>query len=281
MEKTLVLLKNSYIKYLAEEMKKKGVNTDGSIESVIDNLGCLVENTGETAYLPLPIKKLLAKAISIRSFIKYETTSGDGWVTVEALFYWGPEETTPAGSGKVKMYLEQIASDAFRTESERDAMLEATARGRAATRALSDAGIGLQYFGDITEPELGDPEPPVEPDIPEITPQAEKKKGRPKKAVETPQPDDQIPEAVTSVSSMPSAEDLGPAIYSHPKKVSSMSLEEAFSKVADMGNCKDRTLKEIYEKQPRNLVWLRNNGSTLTEALEVIMASDKDLSRYL
>jgi hypothetical protein len=70
-----------------------------------------------------------------------------------------------------------------------------------------------------------------------------------------------------------------PTSTSSPFDTQMMTLEEAFAQVADLGNSAGHTLREIYQKQPKNLFWLLKNGSEQAEAIKIIIASDPELQK--
>ena len=275
-EEYFSILQANYVSYLVGLIREKGTKCENSFASVIKNLSVLTvtkESYGKkVTYLPLYIKEIVAKIISSECYWEFITENAEDYCRVEALFFWKSSDEKPAGRGLVRRSLASIDSCDFRSESERRDSLEGTVRGAAKTRALHDAGIGMEYYQDCIE-DMEENET-SEPTLPEPVSQEEKKKKRAEKAKETEADTTASPEPA---SLTPSKEESKKELKESPK----MTLDEAFTKVAGIGQCKGYSLKEIYERQPRNIVWLYNSGDPEKEALRIIIESDPQLSAYL
>lgn len=291
-EKYFEILQNNYLSYLAGLIREKGVECKDTFESIIENLSALSvvkESYGKkVTYLPLYIKEIVAKIISNECHWEFLTENGTDYCRVEALFFWKASDEKPAGRGLVRRSLSAIDSCDFRSESERRDSLEATVRGAAKTRALHDAGIGMEYYQDCVEEEEEETEA-TETSIPKPVPQEEKKRKRAEKKTQTEPAKETVPEPETISSSVKlpkpvieQPEEAKPdPVEELPKVTEPLTLDEAFSRVAGLGQCKGYTFKEIYEKQPRNLVWLYNSGDPEKEALKIIIESDERLASFL
>ena len=154
------LLKQGYIKYLAEEINKRNpeTNCQATKEDVFDKMSYLavpVETYGKKKnYLPIHYKKIYAFLVSDDNTIKYIVTKEGDALKVEALFYWNKTDEIPSGVGMVKMTPDMVSQNQFLSASGREANLEALCRGMAVSRAITDAGIGLQFNADIVDGEF-------------------------------------------------------------------------------------------------------------------------------
>ena len=112
-----------------------------------------IQRFGEKSqFLPLPYKKIWFKSTYPAGHIRYFVTeSTESFVQIEARVY--EKNTDPdcqfIGSGKANAFRNTLPETVGLTGKEAIAVMELAARGSAATRALSDAGFGLQFFGDI------------------------------------------------------------------------------------------------------------------------------------
>lgn len=66
-----------------------------------------------------------------------------------------------------------------------------------------------------------------------------------------------------------------------PEKSEIMSIDEAKSKVADKGTYMGTTLGEIYELNPKNLVWLYHQDSAVKEAAATLVRTIPELAAKL
>lgn len=267
---------------------------------VFDNLDALcekVEKWGqEKQFIPLKYKKMLATALDCDHRIEYRVNKTDSWCEVEALFYWSDCET-PTGTGFVRMHITQIAPYDSMTTEERLSLLETTCRGAAATRAISDAGIGAGYYGDIEENSYMEAnevkalesalDSEMEQKVPNIKSKEEKKREKREKpsvkdsepeTIPVEEPDEQpvqnfqvFSEALKTISEIP--EEIEP----EPQTEAIIDLEEAFSAIADIGICAGNTLKVIYEANPKQLIWLANRSPSVSDYAKAIIMSDDEL----
>ena len=147
------IMTRKYVKVLAERERKNGaLNVEDSVESVIENMECLREKAEmfgeETSYLPLPVKKQLAYLLSPTNRMEYSVQRGADWVQCEASFFESEESSFPIGKGFAKAYRTMVFQGQSFSPEQRESKLEAYVRGMAASRAYTDAGIGLQFYGD-------------------------------------------------------------------------------------------------------------------------------------
>jgi len=284
------IMQQAYVKALAKEITKQGTPCADTLEAVFENMEVLakeIDHYGtKKKFLPLNVKKLFAFLIAPRNRIEYDTTLGDSDVRVEAKFYWTPEDIHPAGVGLVKLSSNQIAPDQFLSEAERKNLMESTARGMAATRALYDAGIGLQFSGDIDD-DNSDPSTPPDSNpenitIPEPNPSPEKKRRTPKEEkkkeaahIETSVTDSTSKEPADTSSSAPEE------TLSEPVTIDTINTSPD-TVLADVGCYTGLSLSEIYQIKPRNIVWLyRNSESEAVKcAAKSIIMADDELKQY-
>ncbi len=156
MNKFQELMMSQYVKELATKEKINGADfTENTLENVLNNMQFLRENVTafgeESAYLPLPVKKMLAYLLSPTNRVEYTINKGEDWAEAEARFYESDTATVPTGVGFAKVFVTQVYKNDFVDQVTRLSKLEATARGMAASRAYTDAGIGLQFYGDTID----------------------------------------------------------------------------------------------------------------------------------
>lgn len=98
-------------------------------------------------WLALNTKKMIAKMMDAASFVTYDVKRNGNIVSCEAKFYWSDDADHPAGTGFVaRDVTKRITSDADASAAETE--IEALVRGAAASRALTDAGIGIEFYSD-------------------------------------------------------------------------------------------------------------------------------------
>jgi len=315
--KNTELLRNHYISLLCKKIKAEKSNiTCETAEDIFKYLQYLAKEKVEygdekTSWLDITTKKMLAKIIDPDCRLEYtvvERTKTE--LAIEAKLYWSDSEH-PAGIGYVKRSLTQLVTNE-NTASQIEIEFEALVRGAAATRALTDAGIGLAFYGDgfdslFEEIEEQEVDRRLErkaeeskaqfnkavPDIPsaEERKAATRKRNAEKKATEAEKATTPVEEPTTLPSSVneataeatetvsteettvPVAEPIAPS--------PSLTVEEAKMVIADMGNFKGQPLGLIYEANPRNLVWLVRNNSAVADAARVIAEADDRLAQFL
>lgn len=127
-------------------------NMDGFENLEIQNTcKSIIRNDGEKKYLPIASKKLWMRAKYPDAQIRYFTVESDAeHVLVEARVYASAEkpDSQYLGTGIGYAIKDKMDPENSLTELERRLMMIPTARGLAATRALTDAGFGLQFDGD-------------------------------------------------------------------------------------------------------------------------------------
>ena len=90
---------------------------------------------------------MIAKMMDAASFVTYDVKRNGNIVSCEAKFYWSDDADHPAGTGFVaRDVTKRITSDADASAAETE--IEALVRGAAASRALTDAGIGIEFYSD-------------------------------------------------------------------------------------------------------------------------------------
>lgn len=284
MNKVKELIKKSYEKKLLELVEKNG-GPSITADEIWDNIHYLaskVQSFGEEILvLTLQVKKMLAYIIDPDYHIEYEVVHGTDCCSVEAKLYWAGEEK-PAGVGFSKRYRQQIFPKDSLSSEERDSSMEASVRGLAASRALTDAGIGMQFYGDVFDHKFdifeGEEAAATETrkkmsKVPEIPSAEEKKKAKvaAKKSVPPKVEPATVPPAEEKVEKQPTVKTENTA----------MDLEKAKNAICDKGTYAGNPLGAVYQASPRNLIWLINNGSEVADAARAIVMSDPDLKEFL
>lgn len=287
MEKTMDILSNITICKLAAKIAAKGIPCEATKESVLNNLGALtseINEFGETRkYLSLSLKEIILELLYEDSFTHTELTHSQdmSFWSAECQVFLTSDAARPKGEGRFAYTLKQYAED--NNMSQEDAVIKIGnwVRGLAKTRAIQAALPFLNLFCDEDIPSEYEECGSVG-NLPIPKSQEEKKKEKLTLAEKTSKETFKKDSAPESSVGQKSAVENVPAKESNDRKDTSMSLEEAFSQVADVGNCAGYTLGRIYEKQPRYLIWLLNKGgSKLKEALTVIIQQDEELRKYL
>lgn len=279
------LIRKSYENELMSLIRENGGECNNA-EEIWDNLPFLAKQMSKydeiSLYLPLQIKKMLAYIIDPDYRIEYTVEKTENSCTVEAFFYWSDKENA-AGRGFVKRYLTQIFPNNSLSAEERESVFEATVRGQALSRAITDAGIGLQLAGDCFD---------LSPDIQEteeVTTKSEKKSDAPMPQI-PPQKKpiiSQAEDAVSSVAEVSNGVDTATTekkVRENVPKDSSptVNLTESFKAVADVGTYKGYLLGDIYKKAPLNIAWLANNqASKVSGDARAIALSDPHLAMRL
>lgn len=303
------IIRKSYENELMKMINQKDGQKIAKPEEIWDNIHRLAsegQSFGEKFYyLSLTVKKMLAFIADPGYRIEYSTVNTESTSTVEARFYWSGQET-PAGIGFTKRHISQIFRNDSITNEERLTYLESCARGMAASRAITDAGIGLQFYADSFDSKFEEMErdeaaeaqtrgkaqenaaattPGTVPEIPSLE---EKKTSRLKAAAakaeaSAKKADTEKNEPVNTQPEVPTAsptEETTPVPKEDATTVA-YDLESAKAVICDMGSYADNPLGTIYESNPRNLIWLINNGSKVADAARVIVESDPELKAYL
>lgn len=245
------------------------------------------------SYLPLSSKKIWMRTkypnACIRYIIKAKT---DDYITMEARVYndCNLSEESYIGSGLISVTREEIyqKSAQMMTPIEAQLAMEPMARGRAATRALADAGFGLQFYDKFNEPdgdqidadnaaklEKDNEFKPQKPDAASTTldKEAETKKVSNKtKRSEVLFSDDTTTDTeITAKITTPS-----PTV---------ITLEEARSLLADCGKARERglTLGECEQQNPLNLKWMylqESCSENNKDAIALIAKNNEKLMEY-
>lgn len=303
------VLRNSYERILMEKINGNG----GHVESPDDiwvNLRYLATsymNYGEEKLvMPLQIKKILAYILDPDYRIEYEVVRTDKDCTVTASFYWSGSDT-PAGRGFVKRYINQIFPNDSLSFEERDSIFEPTVRGLAATRAITDAGIAMQFYADsldMLEPEMteADRNKAAKTKVPEVQSNndrakealQEKSKNRggthvPPQTVSSNEPQT-APNMVTGQTEKISSEvagDLSDLFSDASQGMKDMpSADEinwAREIMVDIGRFKGYPLKSLIDGDKLNgIAWLSRNASgDVKRAASILMQGDPRFDKLL
>lgn len=293
------ILTNNWIKnLLAPAMKENGCSSEiRTQEDVLNNLYYLSKEDGRgSRYIPLQYKRMIEKIVfglfntafeySDKEDVYFEKI-GDTTVCCANVYLVSfAEDGTKRvlGHGFHCLSLDEVMPGVFMSESERASKWKSTVIGAAKSRALYDAGIGLEFYGDVFTPEenLDEYEVPKE-EKSKAAPKASEKKysesgmpiPKPKKVVKESEPET----VVTPDPELPVVETKPEAVSETPK-AEEMSIEVARAISADCGNYAGMSLGDIYETAPKNLVFLVRNSKdeNVKNAARVIVCSDPELS---
>lgn len=280
------VIKTTYENELIKLINSKEGNQISSPDEIWSNIHRLASegtNYGEPfRYLSLNVKKMLAYIADPRYRIEYRVENVEETSTVEALFYWSGE-TEPVGVGFARRNICQIFRNDSLTAEERMSYVEAAARGMAASRAITDAGIGLQFYSDLFDQKFEEMEAMdasmkngTQKDLPKIPTQDEKKAARYKAAEKKASAD------VSEKKESPVEKKEKPSLKSdNGEKEAVITLEDAKKAICDMGSYAGNPLGAIYGVNPRNLIWLINQGSKVAAEAKVIVESDSELKSYM
>ncbi len=276
---------------LAPAMKANGCPSEiNTPDDVIENLFYLSkEDSRGSRFIPLQYKRMIEKMI----FGLFST--GFEYKDKEDVYFEQIGETTVCcahvffvqflddgnrkvlGHGFHCLSFEEVMPGVFLSEAERISKWKSTVIGGAKSRALYDAGIGLEFYGDIYAPEENLDEQEVKPG---------EKKDEPKKAgakekvySDTGMPIPQ-PKRKTAVKETSEKKEEASAVKTpEAKEEPGISLEVAKTLKADCGNYAGMSLGEIYETAPKNLVFLLRNSRSedVKHAATVIISSDEEL----
>lgn len=274
------------LRSMAEKSLKEIVVRNGGDpkKSIFDNLAFLTtefESFGEKRYyIPLSTKETLVRFVDPDVRFEYETKfSEQGAVQVICRLYWSDCET-PSGTGICTRYLSSIFRGDSLSEEERREKWVKTVMSIARGGAIRDAMAISAYDFDETERQNRAEEEEI---LRRNVAKAAKKSK--KTAVESaPVP---IPESVTDAATdtLPFEEEKVEKEEKEPAsaKESEVSDEIAAARdtVADLGQFKGYPLGEIYDKNPKGLLWLINRGSAVSEQARVLVLADEELAKKL
>lgn len=315
------MLKKHYENLLMDKIRENGGNIT-SPDEIWDNLKYLAKRVPhydeEVCYLPLPIKKMLAYIYDPNRVIDYTLTMNqEGMLTCEAYVRWSSTpEGTVAGRGQVSRYIDQIFPSNSLSEHERKSVWNQSVISLAISRALTDAGIGMEFYGDcfdmsIDALETSDLEASKDrvaeskedklPEIPTVEEKkakkmkawAEKANAESKKLSEekaAPEPVQQnaseTPDAEVTANSVTTEQQNTSAEKDVPddaQMATTLSLSEAREVIADRGTYAGNALGLIYDRSPRVIIWLYNNSQTdeVKNAAKTIIAQDETLQKLM
>lgn len=298
------ILKSICLEKMADKIKSKGIDCSADVEAVLRNLGALateVTDFGEVKrYIPLNIKEIVLSILYPNSRIHCELTHSQdsAFWCAEAFVYLNSTDEQPKGEGRFAYTLKAYADENNMSEETAVITIGNWVRGLAKTRAIQSALPFLNLYCDEDVPDNENPKP--EQGFPQPQSQEDKKAQALAKAAEkksesaevkepAEEPVKEEPKTTGKKKEKQQAEEQMTAPVEEPKAEpeasktdSEMTLEEAREQIADVGNCKGHTLGEIYDKQPRNIVWmLKKGGSQLEKALMTIILQDDALKAYL
>lgn len=261
----------------------------------------------EKLIMPLQIKKILAYILDPEYRIEYNVNKTEKECVVTASFFWGGTDIA-AGQGFVKRYINQIFPMDNMSPEERESIFESTVRGLAAARAITDAGIAMEFYTDLLEtldPEMSDVKEdkgnnsgsPAGQKVPAIPSNNKKKEDAIKAKIqrenskvaadtseetETTQGYD-VPNGDVTVSMAPENKETmngSGSLLSSPatenEKISGDQIEWAKNVVADIGKFKGHTLQKLIDcGKVSAIVWLVNNANGDTaKAADILMRTD-------
>lgn len=289
-------------KIIADNGGPASVNT---AEDVIKNLFYLSkEGTDGIRYIPLHELRLVEKVVcgAFNTYFKWEdnkdvyfTKVGETGLCVANVYLMqrvDGGEDQELGHGFHTLSLGDVLPGVFMSDGERIAKWKAMTIGGAKSRALHDAGIGLEFYGDVFAPEETQVNAPLKSqaeattDSTKSTPKdgknyteeglpvpAPKKRGRPKKA-----------ESMTEepISEEPSVQRTAEEIINAAEAKDTPwcgSLDDAKKVIADIGNYKGSPLGTILTTAPKNILFLarKSEDNIVRAAATAIIDSDDEL----
>lgn len=285
-----------YTNLLCEMLAKKGKDVR-TIDEVFSNLSLLatkVKSFGdeEARFLPLSVKRMLAKALDPESRIVYNVSEHTKTeLAVEAFFFWG-HDSEYSGYGYSKKSLESLVLNSS-SASEEELNFEALVKGAAASRALTDAGIGLEFFCDefdalVTSMEENEAiETAIRKEekeresfnekVPNVPSIEQQKKTRTKQTVGNKNAGKELP-----LPSSTEGSSLEKDNFVNTTLPDTNELSKAKNTICDVGEFEGQTLGEIYAKNPRLLVKIaRNPDSKVSNEAKALVISDGKYSQYL
>lgn len=268
---------------------------------VFDPWECVQKNAEGKAFLPLGVKKAWFRSKYPEGSIRYKVLDHtESYVKVEARVY--PErncaEDEYLGCAISFATPDMVYENRFLSEMERVLWMESLARGKAAARALTDAGFGLQFYLDENDPDenclmpLPNGTAPVQQDaapspkepIPDKKDVIEPKAAKVKKSKPAVAP-------ATDVAPSPAAKDAPAPV---PQKIeaeyTAMTLEEAAKVIVDCGKgfnkadpAASMTLGEIMEKTPNHSAYLlaHTKSEQVRAAILAYAREDQHLAIFL
>ena len=291
-----IIIRNWINNLLAPAMKENGCPSEiRTEEDVLSNLYYLSKEDGRgSRYIPLQYKRMIEKLIFglFSTSFEYDDKKdvyfeqiGDATVCCANVYLVSfAEDGTKKvlGHGFHCLSLEEVMPGVFLTDAERASKWKSTVIGGAKSRALYDAGIGLEFYGDVFTPE----ENLDENDLPKEE-KTKKEKSSDKSLEKTysdsgmpiPKPKRVVKEAITADSKQVQADKDKVAEIGNDLFKDTMTIENAKSVSADCGNYIGMTLGEIYETAPKNLVFLLRNSKDkkVQLAAETIVSADPEL----
>ena len=289
-------LKEHNKELLTSQIKTNGGQCDGTIDSIIANIGYLAE-TGESfgeekKFLRLDIRRAIATLSDTGRIIfkpaNVTYSENKKVCTVGGFLY----EVKPDGSEvTISSYavggavIEDVYSQEMMSDEKRSSSLLALATARAESKALFNAGIGIEFKGgdvfnlEALEQQIQAPEPVM----PSPASQEEKKakRGRAsKKTQETSQEPVNAPVKAKEENSAPvPAEtnlEASESVTDTSETSNVISYEDALKEIVDVGNYKGKTIGDVLStpQTARNIVWcfkqdVENRSERTREALKV------------
>ena len=162
-----IIVKNWISNLLVPAMKENGCPSEiRTEEDVLTNLYYLSKEDGRgSRYIPLQYKRMIEKIVfglfntsfeySDKEDVYFEKI-GDTTVCCANVYLVSfAEDGTKRvlGHGFHCLSLDEVMPGVFMSESERASKWKSTVIGGAKSRALYDAGIGLEFYGDVFTPE--------------------------------------------------------------------------------------------------------------------------------
>ncbi len=287
-----MIFNNWVKKLLAPAMRANGCPVEiKTTDDVIENLYYLSkEDSRGSRYIPLQYKRMIEKMILglFRSGFEYSDKEdvyfekiGDTLLCCANVYfveYLEDGGKRVLGHGFHCLSLEEVMPGVFMSDAERASKWKSTVIGGAKSRALYDAGIGLEFYGDIFAPEENLDEQEFISSKEENEP-VKKKQSKERVFSENGMP---IPQPKRKSASKDSSEKEKDSLEG-VKANEGMSLEVAKTLSADCGNYQGMSLGDIYQTAPKNLAFLRRNSMSedVRKAATIIISSDPELSsRY-
>ncbi len=259
-------LKNVYIKSLAKKIRDNGVKCEDTLESILENINALKEKginyDTEYTYLPLSIKKILLFILfPNRKYSFINKVTEDGFFISECKLWLDGNskdldnnDILPDGYGFHKEHPNTVNNSSFLAEIDRVKGMEAMCRSLALSKAIVDAGIGLNLFeedaAETTPTTTNRTVEPAAPPIPmdDAKPTA-KRRGRPRKSDKKAENDSFTATLTAAKNEETSKMDENKATETNPTKCTTVAENPVYTETADAPEDEDNENCPIFSTQ--------------------------------
>lgn len=314
---------------LAAKIKENGGNIEtADLDSILENFSLLAEKGEsfgeETKFIRLDVLRLLGSLNETGRLVFKVVPETISWSNDKNVVTLGgylvevrPDgtEITASGFSCGGAALEDVYASEMMSDNKRMSSMLSLASARAEKAAYQNAGIGIEFKGDIFDLETSEAmQPAPKPVLPSPVSQDEKKAKRKARAKKTEEKTEETrinePEATTAQentkdeaptadyitvsleTTVPEAkEEVAPEPVTEPvaETTGEMTLEEASTFTADNGVYKGTKFSEIDENKAkwRCFIWLKKNppeggrDERTAQAIDLMISSHPELQKLL